>query len=63
MLEPPFGISEACVQENDHHVTRDAAAVMHRHSVLLREPRRHVVCVHIAGFDSGAETPAGPFYF
>ena len=28
---------------------------------LFREPRRHVLCVHIAWFDFGTETPAGPF--
>ena len=61
-LEPPFGTSEACVEENDQHVTRDAAAAMHRHSVLFRELRRHVVWVHITGFGTGAETSREAFF-
>ena len=57
-LEAPFGKSEACVEEKNQHATRNAAAAMDRHSVLFQEPRRHVLRVHIAGFDPGAETGA-----
>ena len=61
MLEPPVGTSEACIEENDQYFTRDAAVAMHSHSDLFREPRRHVVCVHIAELTPGLKPPRGPF--
>ena len=59
----PFGTSEAYVEENGQHITRDTSAAMHKQSVLFRKPRLHVVCAHIAELDSGAEIPASTFYF
>ena len=57
MLEPPYGISETCVEGNDQHGTRDAAAAMHRRFNLIpgaAAPRRFP---SQCGVWCGAEAP------